>query len=83
MAVELRNRLNRALAGAFVAPITVAFDFPYVEAPASRVSAATELDEQTGEEKRESSDLARIRRRIDSLSDEEFLAEALARMDDS
>ena len=28
MAVELRNRLNRTLAGAYVAPNTVIFDYP-------------------------------------------------------
>ncbi|MCY3837752.1 MAG: SDR family NAD(P)-dependent oxidoreductase [Gammaproteobacteria bacterium] len=31
MAVELRNRLNRALAGAYVAPNTVVFDYPDIE----------------------------------------------------
>ena len=31
MAVEFRNRLNRALAGAYVAPNTVVFDYPDIE----------------------------------------------------
>ena len=83
MAVEVRNRLNRALAGAFVAPSTILFDFPDVKTLASHVLAATGLAETGGEERRDSSDLARIRRRIDSLSDEEFLAETLAKMGDA
>ncbi len=81
MAVEVRNRLNRALAGAFVAPSTILFDFPDVETLASHVLSATGLAESGGEERRDSSDLARIQRRVDSLSDEEFLAETLKKLD--
>ena len=41
-AVELRNRLNRALGGAWIAPTTAAFDHPNIAALARRV--ARELD---------------------------------------
>ena len=40
MAVELRNRLNRALAGAFSAPHSIAFDYPSPLRLAHRLCAA-------------------------------------------
>jgi acyl transferase domain-containing protein/NADPH:quinone reductase-like Zn-dependent oxidoreductase/NADP-dependent 3-hydroxy acid dehydrogenase YdfG len=43
MAVELRNRLNRGLAGQYVAPNTVVFDYPSVASLAGHL--ATELGE--------------------------------------
>ncbi len=45
MAVELRNRINRALVGAYVAPNTVVFDYPSVGRLAAHV--AGELGEIT------------------------------------
>ena len=38
-AVELRNRLNQALGGAWIAPTTVAFDHPNIGALARRIAA--------------------------------------------
>ena len=39
MAVELRNRLNRALSGAWVVPNTAAFDYPNIGSLAGRLAA--------------------------------------------
>ena len=44
MAVELRNRLNRALAGAYTAPNTLVFDYPDISALAGHLA-----DELVGE----------------------------------
>ena len=38
MAVELRNRINRALVGAYVAPNTVVFDYPSISRLAAHVA---------------------------------------------
>ena len=38
MAVELRNRMNRAFAGQYVAPNTIVFDYPSVAALAQRLA---------------------------------------------
>ena len=46
MAVELRNRLNRALSGAYSAPNTLVFDYPDISALASHL--AEELAEEDG-----------------------------------
>ena len=48
MAVELRNRLNRAFAGEYVAPNTVVFDYPNVTGLARYL--AREFGEAAGEE---------------------------------
>ncbi|MCY3952396.1 MAG: SDR family NAD(P)-dependent oxidoreductase [bacterium] len=48
MAVELRNRVNRALAGKYVAPNTVVFDYPSVAGLAGHL--ATELGGAGGSE---------------------------------
>ncbi len=48
MAVELRNRLNRAFAGEYVAPNTVVFDYPDIAALAHHV--AGELGSMDGAE---------------------------------
>ena len=39
MAVEMRNRVNRALVGTYVAPNTVVFDYPSVESLAGHLAA--------------------------------------------
>ena len=39
MAVEMRNRINRALAGKYVAPNTVVFDYPSVAGLAGRLAS--------------------------------------------
>ena len=44
MAVELRNRLNRALAGSYTAPNTLVFDYPDI------ASLAAHLDGELGED---------------------------------
>ena len=48
MAVELRNRLNRALAGSYTAPNTLVFDYPDIS------SLATHLIEEIGDVEGES-----------------------------
>ncbi|MCY3714473.1 MAG: SDR family NAD(P)-dependent oxidoreductase [Gemmatimonadetes bacterium] len=50
MAVELRNRLNRALAGSYTAPNTLVFDYPDIS------SLATHLMDEIGDAELESGD---------------------------
>ncbi|MYH17731.1 MAG: SDR family NAD(P)-dependent oxidoreductase, partial [Gemmatimonadetes bacterium] len=50
MAVELRNRLNRALAGSYTAPNTLVFDYPDIS------SLATHLMDEIGDSELESGD---------------------------
>jgi len=45
MAVELRNRINRALVGAYVAPASVVFDHPTAERLARHLLDAVSADE--------------------------------------
>ena len=50
MAVEFRNRLNRALAGAYVAPNTVVFDYPDIESLARHLVRELGSDETASDE---------------------------------
>ena len=58
MAVELRNRINRGLAGAYTAGNTVVFDYPSVQSLAAYL--ASELAESGGIEAPEGTDGARF-----------------------
>ncbi len=49
MAVELRNRVNRALQGAYVAPTSIVFDHPSPEQLARRLRDAVSADRGAGE----------------------------------
>ena len=89
MAVELRNRLNRALAGAYVAPGTVVFDYP--DAASLALHLAAELGREFGAgptagegppERRADDSSEGEAERIESLADEQFLAEAMAALED-
>ena len=83
MAIELRNRLNRAFAGAFTAPTTIAFDHPNVESLAAHILGALGLAaEAPAGEAGEAEDLARARRHVESLSDDDLLAEVEAALRD-
>ena len=46
MAVELRNRLNRALSGAYTAPNTLVFDYPDIAALAAHLASELATDGQ-------------------------------------
>ena len=50
MAVEFRNRLNRALAGAYVAPNTVVFDYPDIDSLARHLVRELGSDEVADDE---------------------------------
>ena len=87
MAVELRNRLNRALAGEHTVSSTVVFDYPRVSALARHLIGAVGALRATDElaAQRSSPDQsARGRRedeeraRIASLEEDDFLTEAFA-----
>ncbi len=66
MAVELRNRLNRALAGSYTAPNTLVFDYPDI------ASLATHLLDEVGETAGDSGDLTTI----DTASDVDNVSQA-------
>ena len=89
MAVELRNRLNRALAGAYVAPGTVVFDYP--DAASLALHLAGELGREFGDgptageeppERRAGHSSQGEAAAIESLADQEFFAEAMAALED-
>ena len=46
MAVELRNRLNRALSGAYTAPNTLVFDYPDIAALAAHLFGELDQDDE-------------------------------------
>ena len=78
MAVELRNRLNRAFADAFTAPTTIAFGHPNVESLAAHLLGVLGLAAAPADEAGEAEDLARAHRHVESLSDDALLAEVEA-----
>ena len=87
MAVELRNRLNRALSGACTVSGTAVFDHPDTESLARHLAGALGMpdedqdqDEGDGTSPGPSYDKAAEKQRIDGLSDEEFLAEVSAEL---
>ena len=85
MAAELRNRLNRALSGACTLSGTAVFDHPDTESLARHLAGALGMldqdqDEGDGARPGPSYDKAVEKQRIDSLSDEEFLAEVSAEL---
>ena len=80
MAVELRNRLNRALAGRFVAPSTIVFDYPNSRRLASRLRAG--LSERGDESAPEVLEPGEAEAPPGPLSAEEF-AEMLVGLEDA
>ena len=83
MAVELRNRLNRALSGVCTVSGTAVFDHPDAESLARHLADALGMpneDEGHGASPGPSYDKAAEKQRIHGLSDEEFLAEVSAEL---
>ena len=79
MAVELRNRVGRALVGAYAVPNTVVFDHPTIARLGSHLLAQLELGpaRRTGRGGPKSADSIRTEyERVRRLDDDEFFAEA-------
>ena len=81
MAVEIRNRLNRALAGAYTASGAVAFNYPTIRSLAghllSELGYALQADADASE-----ADDDRERADVDSLSAQELFAAVAAELED-
>ena len=82
MAIELRNRLNRAFAGIFTASTTIAFDHPDAASLAAHILQELDLWEEPADEPEEMRSLDRVRRHVEALSDDDLLAEVEAVLGD-
>ncbi len=78
MAIELRNRLNRAFDGVFTASTTIAFDHPNARSLAAHILQVLDLAEPPDDELGETGKLTRARYHGGEPFDDDLLAEVEA-----